>query len=378
MATTLYVHVPFCVVKCGYCDFNSFADHSGESHDAFLDALDAELAMVQPAQPPSVFVGGGTPTFLAPERFRRLLDSIGRHVDLHACPEVTIEANPESLTLEKAQIAREAGVNRASVGAQTFDARRLRYLDRAHDADATRSAVRALRDAGFTNVSIDMMFGVPGQSVDEWHSDLDAALELEPAHMSCYNLTFEPGTRFRRDLDRGEIEPNDPDVDLEMFDATRERLLARGFTAYEISNFAGSGGPCAHNDHYWLQGNYVGVGPGAAEHFDGTRTTNLKALSAWADHLARGERPIGDRESLSPDRRAGEAVWLGLRRRDGVDLADIATRTGFDAPDRFAPLVDQWCESGHLRTAGSRLVLTNAGIRHADSVSATFITEASN
>src|SRR5690606_25306914 len=162
-------------------------------------------------------------------------------------------------------------VTRASLGAQSFDAVKLRFLDRAHDAGATRLAMRTLRRAGFDNVSLDLMFGLPGQTAAEWDRDLDAALELEPDHLSCYHLTFEAGTRLTHELRQGRLVRNDEDVDTRMFHRTRERLSAAGFEPYEVSNFAGRGGPCLHNDHYWLQGDYVGVGPGASSHRRGWR-----------------------------------------------------------------------------------------------------------
>lgn len=376
--TTLYVHVPFCVVKCGYCDFNSFADPSTDAHDRFLAALDAELALVRGGAalltPPTVFVGGGTPTYLDPARFERLFAILARHVDLGAAVEVTIEANPESLTVEKARIARAAGVTRFSVGAQTFDAARLQFLDRAHDADGVRRAVAALREVGADNLSVDLMFGLPGQTPAEWRADLDAALALGPDHLSCYNLTPEPGTRLTRDIRQGRVTMNDPDVDLELFLLTRSVLGDAGFAAYEVSNFAGGGGPCRHNDHYWLQGDYEGVGPGAASHRQGRRATNLKPLHAWAEAVERGDRPEGsDVEQLDAEQRAAEAIWLGLRRRDGVDLGQIEARTAFEATVMFDRAAQPWFEREWLRRDGDRLVMTAAGLPFADTIAESFL-----
>lgn len=371
--TTLYVHVPFCVVKCGYCDFNSYADHASESHDVFLRALERELANADPAPPPSVFIGGGTPTFLDEARFERMLAAIDRHVALVDCEEVTIEANPESVTRRKAEIALAAGVNRFSVGVQSFDSHFLQFLDRAHDAARAEAAFGELRDAGATNLSCDLMFGLPGQTLAQWQSDLTRALALQPDHISCYNLTFEPGTKLTHAMHRGEVEPNDPDVDLAMFEWTRDELARHGFDAYEISNFAGRGGPCRHNDHYWLQGDYLGVGPGAASHTRGERTTNYKVVDRWAKAVCDGERPVGDREVLTAPQRAGEAIWLGLRRRDGVDLDAIGSRLDDDLRARFSSLIDRFTGDGLLACEGSRLTLTDRGIRLADSVSSEFL-----
>lgn len=367
LATTLYVHVPFCVVKCGYCDFNSFRPEDESSMDRFLDGLAQELAGVAvPRQPPSVFLGGGTPSYLDPERLERLFGVLCGVTDLAGCREVTMEANPESLDRERAEIARAAGVNRLSIGAQSFQPERLRFLDRAHGPDEIRRAVQAGRDAGFDNLSLDLMFGMPGQTLPEWQADLEAALELGPDHISCYHLTFEQGTRLTRDLHQGRVQANDEGEDREMFLWTRERLQEAGFAAYEVSNFAGRGGPCAHNEHYWQQGDYLGVGPGAASHRRGWRSTNLKPLNAWLDAVGKGLRPSGESEVLSLRQRAAETLWLGLRRHCGVDLGAASQRLGLDLRRRFAATIDQGIANGQVQESDGHLRLTPDGLLFAD------------
>lgn len=369
--TSLYVHVPFCVVKCGYCDFNSFTAEGSAPLDRFLSALEKELARVDvPEQPVSVFFGGGTPSYLDDERLARLFAIVGRHVDLEACAEVTMEANPESVSVTKATIAREHGVRRFSMGAQSFDNRFLRLLDRAHDADRTAQAVAEIRAGGIDNLNLDVMFALPGQSLAQWRDDLEAALALSPDHLSCYSLTFEPGTRFHRDLGQGRMQANDEGTDRAMFLHTRQRLRDAGFTAYEISNFAGRGGPCRHNDHYWLQGDYVGVGPGAASHRRGVRWTNLKPLEAWAEVAERGLPPSGDAETLTPRQRAAEALWLGMRRSEGVDLAAVENRVGIDPSRAFAAELEAMARAGSIQLDGGHLRLTDAGLLVADVVGA--------
>ena len=372
--TSLYVHVPFCVVKCGYCDFNSYVVEDRSVVDRFLDALEAELAHAQlPRVPVSVFVGGGTPTHLDEPQFERLFALLRARVDLGACAEVTMEANPESVTREKAAIAHAAGVRRFSMGVQSFHERHLRFLDRAHDATRVHAAVDALRSAGASNLSLDMIFSVPGQTLAEWESDLAQALALQPDHLSCYNLTYEPGTRLHRDLQQGKFDPNDEELDRAMFLRTREVLSAAGYRPYEISNFAGRGGPCRHNDHYWLQGDYVGVGPGAASHRNGVRTTNLKPVEAWARSVLGGRTGAGSAETLSLRQRAGEAVWLGIRRAEGVDLARIGARLGMDALRMFGPTVDGFVRDGLLRLDRTRIVLTDQGLLLGDRVGSAFL-----
>jgi oxygen-independent coproporphyrinogen-3 oxidase len=367
--TSAYVHVPFCVVKCGYCDFNSFTVDDESVIDRFLDGLHRELDLVPlPPTPISVFFGGGTPTYLDATRLRRLFAITGRRLDLHGCPEVTMEANPESVTAEKATLALQAGVKRISIGAQSFHPDHLKFLDRAHSADHTRRAFATFREAGFSNISLDLMFSIPGQTLAQWEADLRAALELGPDHLSCYNLTYEPGTRLTRDLQRGKVAQNADTLDRDMFVLTRELLAAEGFTAYETSNFAGRGGRSRHNDHYWQQGDYVGVGPGASDHRQGVRSTNLKPVVAWAESLERGIRPTASAETLSVERRVGEALWLGLRRAEGICLDQLTARLDYPVAERLAAPIERLIDQGLLRLVGSSLMLTDVGQLFGNSV----------
>ena len=289
-----------------------------------------------------------------------------------------MEANPESFTAEKAGIARAGGVNRISIGTQTFHAHHLRFLDRAHDAEGAEAAFAAAREAGFDNVSIDLMFGIPGETLGEWQSDLERALQLGTDHLSCYNLTFEPGTRLQRDRLQGKTEPNDQEVDRAMFEWTRQRLGEAGFDAYEVSNFASGGGPCLHNDHYWLQGNYVGVGPGACSHRDGVRVTNIKPLDAWADAALAGLTCTSTAETLRPMQRAAEALWLGIRRTNGVDVAAIEKRLGLELRAAFEPLIMRQQREHMVEYDGSRLRLVGEGLLLADQVGGDYLGVAVN
>ncbi len=371
---SVYIHTPFCVVKCGYCDFHSTVPDGNGPLDLYLDALARELELVTlPAEPHTVFVGGGTPSYFDAPRFARLLALLEQRLRWRASREVTLEANPESVTLEKLQLARAHGVTRLSIGAQTFAAERLRFLDRAHDAAAIGWAVEQARAAGFANVSLDLIFGLPGQTLDEWQQDVEQALALQPDHLSCYNLTFEPGTRLEHARQQGRVAPNEEAADAAMFRWTRGRLTAAGFVAYEISNFAGRGGPCLHNDHYWLQGDYVGVGPSASSHRSGRRWTNLKPLEPWAAALRAGTPPIASAETLTRAQRAGEAVWLGLRRRDGVDFAAVSARLQLPLRERFAAVVDRLLAAQLVAWQGEQLQLTERGLLHADHAGAAFL-----
>ncbi len=366
--------MPFCKVKCGYCDFNSYTVEDQGVLDRFLSALAEELENARlPDHPVSIYIGGGTPTLLDEARFESFLGILGRHVDLRACAEVTMEANPESVTAEKGAMARAAGIGRMSMGAQSFHPALLRFLDRAHTGEQTRQAVRALREAGCDNLGLDLIYSIPDQSLEQWQADLDMALELQPDHLSCYSLTFEPGTRLHRDLTQGRVRPNDEELERDMFLVTRQRLEEADFIPYEISNFAGRGGLCRHNDHYWLQGDYVGIGPGASSHRNGTRSTNLKTISAWAECIDKGMAPVAQAETLSPRQRAGEAVWLGIRRRDGVDLEQVSERLDLPLLSIFAETIRGLEEEGLVDWDGRQLRLNTAGLLFADTVSERFL-----
>ncbi len=372
--TSLYVHMPFCKVKCGYCDFNSYTVEDQGVLDRFLSALAEELENARlPDHPVSIYIGGGTPTLLDEARLESFLEILGRHVDLRGCAEVSMEANPESVTAEKGAMARAAGIGRMSMGAQSFHPALLRFLDRAHTGEQTQLAVRALREAGCDNLGLDLIYSIPDQSLEQWHADLDMALELQPDHLSCYSLTFEPGTRLHRDLHQGRVRPNDEELEREMFLVTRQRLEEADFIAYEISNFAGRGGPCLHNDHYWLQGDYVGIGPGASSHRNGTRSTNLKTIGAWADCIDKGMIPVAQAETLSPRQRAGEALWLGISRRDGIDLEQVGERLDLPLLSTFAETIRGLEEEALVDWDGRRLKLNTRGLLFANTVSERFL-----
>ncbi len=372
--SSLYVHVPFCVVKCGYCDFTSYVVEDQSVHDLFLRALDRELeSTTLPQRPTTVFVGGGTPSHLAPHRLRELFATLARHVDLRAASEVTMEANPESIDEEKASIALEGGVTRFSMGVQSFDPARLKFLDRAHTGDRAKDAFLQLRRAGAKNASIDLIFGLPQQTVDQWDCDLDQALAMQPDHLSCYSLTYEPGTRLHRDLRQGRVVPVEEDADRAMFLHTRSKLAAHGFAAYEVSNFAGRGGPSLHNDHYWLQGDYVGVGPGASSHRCGVRHTNLKPIEAWARAALEGVTPAASAETLTKSQRLGEALWLGIRRTDGIDVRAIEQRLGIDATPMLGRVFEEHARAGWIERIGTRIRLTADGLLVADAVGSAYL-----
>ena len=342
----LYVHLPFCAHRCGYCDFVTVTDHEAQ-HDVYVDALTAELELERPLLAPdleTIFVGGGTPTFTRVHALQRLLSALG------GAQEVTVEANPETLTAELASMLRRAGVTRVSLGAQSFQPDLLRVLERRAQPDDVRRALYGLRDANFDNVSLDLIYGIPGQSAAALDRDLDEALALEPDHLSCYELEAKPGTRFTHTF--GDELRRQADAMEGYFEQVVARLTAEGFRWYETANFCHSGAPqeaddfrSRHNLAYWLGRDYLGLGIGAVSTVAGRRWRNTPRLGSYVAELRRGERPTRDVEPLNDETRRRERVMLGLRLDEPLPLhglddvldadalvrlerADLAVRSG--------------------------------------------------
>lgn len=375
-AASVYVHVPFCAHKCGYCDFASLA---GADHlaDRYLDALERETSMVLGDRPAegmeTLFVGGGTPTRLTAGRLERLLAMIRRWFPPLPGAEWTVEANPGTLDAEKVAVLAEAGVNRVSLGAQSFRPDSLRALERDHDPADVPRAIELLRPV-VPRWSIDLIFGVPGSTLDDWRADLDAALALGPTHLSCYGLIFEKGTPLWKRWREGRVGPIDEEVERAMFEETLDRLSAAGLRAYEISNHAAPGMECRHNLVYWANRPCYGVGLGAARYLDGTRETNTRDLGAYLRRVEAGRLPVGPRETLSPEARARETAMLMLRRVVlGVDRDEFRRATGFSIDALASDAIRRHTRAGLLEDDGARVRLTREGLFLSDSVMADFL-----
>lgn len=365
----LYVHIPFCFHKCHYCDFYSFVDTRGQQ-PAFVRRLREEIRAAReyldrPMQ--TVFVGGGTPTLLAPELWRELLEGLTGDISLEPGCEFTVEANPETVDRALLEVLLAGGVNRISIGAQTFHAGHLVTLERHHDPAAVGRSVRLVREAGISNVNIDLIFAIPGQTLDHWQADLRAALDLEPAHISCYGLTYEPNTPLTRKLRAGLITRADQELEAAMYETAMEMLAAEGLEHYEVSNWARPQRQCRHNLLYWRNDSWWPLGPSASGHVAGTRWKNVPHLGAYLD---RGPLPpITDVERLDEDGRIGETLMLGLRLTAGIAddrLGDLLSR-GTRAPQRRAA-VERHTDSGLLGRTAGRLHLTHRGLLLADTV----------
>jgi oxygen-independent coproporphyrinogen-3 oxidase len=364
-----YVHVPFCAHKCGYCDFASLAgvDHLA---DRYLTALEREMetALGQPQEVNTIFVGGGTPTRLEAPLLSRLTAMISRWLILAEGGEWTVEANPGTLDTVKADVLAAAGVGRVSLGAQSFHPDLLRVLERDHGRAQVEQAVDIVRPR-FNHWSLDLIFGVPGSTVDNWRADLDIALGLGPSHLSCYGLVFEKGTALWNQWQSGQVQPLHEETERAMYEWTIERLESAGLVMYEISNFARAGHESRHNMAYWANDAYFGFGVGAARYVRGTRSVNTRDLNAYLRRIESGVPATGPSEELPAEARARETAILMLRRtRTGIERDDFLRRTGFDLDALAGPAIARFRARGLLEDNGESVRLSREGLFVADRV----------
>lgn len=370
----LYVHVPFCAHKCGYCDFASLAgaDHQA---DRYLNALEREIALTvtAPAEVDTIFIGGGTPTRLTPEQLARLLLLIRTWFPLRDGGEWTVEANPGTLDLAKVDALVQGGVNRVSLGAQSFQPALLAALERNHDPEDVGRAIAMIRPR-FDYWSFDLIFGVPGSTLDDWETDLETALALTPAHLSCYGLVYEKGTELWKQWQAGRVKAVDEEVERAMYAHTIDRLADAGLSQYEISNFAQPGHESRHNLVYWANDAYFGIGLGAARYVDGVRSANTRDLGGYLRRLERGEPATGPTETLDSEARARETAVLMLRRTQlGLERADFIRRTRHDIDQLAGSAITKFVSRGLLDDDGQRLRFTHEGLFLADSVLCEFL-----
>jgi len=369
----LYLHVPFCRYKCGYCDFYSLVDHDDRRLE-FVHALLAELDAADPdhrLRPQTLFVGGGTPSRLEPETWSVWIESFRQRNLLRDCREFTVEMNPESTTFDLLTTLRRAGLTRVSLGVQSFDPEVLRTLERTHDPRHVPVAVDAVREAGVRRLNLDLIFAVPGQTLESFDHDLSRAIALEPDHLSVYNLTYEPGTALNARFARGSVDPADESTERRMYRHSRRRLAEAGFEPYEISAWARRRDEQSrHNLTYWRNGNWLGLGPGAGSHVHGRRWKNQPHLARYL--RTPGEPPRSEDEILEPDLQLGETLMLGLRLREGVDLDVLEARFAPHARlgDGRRETLARYTAAGLLTRCGTRVRLTEQGLFVADAIAA--------
>lgn len=351
---SLYVHLPFCVRKCRYCDFNSYA-FKEQDLDRHVDAVIREAqSRVEGLRPQTVFFGGGTPTLIGPERLTRLLDGLHAITGFRdSATEVTVEANPESLTGEVAHAAAQGGVDRFSIGFQSLRPEVLEAYDRVHGPEDSLRAFEAARTAGIERINVDLIFAFPGQDPDQWFEDLEAVHALEPEHLSCYELAYEPGTALTRLRDVGRWEMEDPELCLELFEETRRRNEAAGYGGYEVSAFAKAGEASRHNLAYWRSLDYAGIGAGAAGWKDGLRRRNVELPEEYERRVEAGRDPVGEQEQCTPETVLFDGLMMGLRLpKEGVSLARLRRISGLDLLEEHGEDIARAQEEGLLELLG--------------------------
>lgn len=359
--------MPFCAHRCGYCNFTLIA-HRPDLVDRYLLALERELSWLGSPRPvDTIFIGGGTPTYLPPAALQRLLQIVLTWFRPEVGHEFTIEANPGGLDGPRVAVLAAHGVTRLSLGAQSFHQAKLRGLERDHCATDIETAV-ALARSRLKSISLDLIFGAPGESLEVWRNDLAAALRLWPAHISTYGLTFERGTTFWGRRLRGELAPVGEERERAMYAEAIETLVARGFEHYEVSNFARPGHRCRHNEVYWAARPYFAAGPGAARYLGGRREVNHRSTTTWMARVLAGWSPVAEAEELCAEDRAREALVLGLRRLEGVSRHEFAARTGFDLDRLVGRPLAKHIELGLLVDEGGRVRLTREGLFVSDAI----------
>jgi oxygen-independent coproporphyrinogen-3 oxidase len=368
----VYVHLPFCPYICPYCDFAKQLMRRGEA-DRYLRTLRREIAAAPAFVASTAFFGGGTPNTYAPEEIAALMRTVRARFALPEGAECTVEVNPDLTLCEGFGAYRRAGVTRLSIGVQSFQPEEARVLGRRHSAEDVRAVVRRARDAGFANLSVDLIFGVPGQTARTWQRSLEAAVGLDVEHISAYGLTVEEGTPYARWQAREPGAFAEQDAEAELYGLTMETLRSAGYEQYEISNFARPGFSCAHNRGYWNDDPYLGLGLGAASYLAGVRRVNTRDMATYRQALEAGESVPGESESLQGDARLGEAVMLSLRRAEGVELAAFSRRYDVDFSLRYAKSIAEMRDAGLLAVTSTHVALTERGRFVANDVCAAFM-----
>lgn len=362
-----YLHVPFCRHRCGYCNFAVIAGRD-DLAEQYLAALGMELRKLgSPQQLDTLFIGGGTPTHLAPRLRQPFFDLLFDWFSFADDYELSCEANPADIDRPTVETLVENGVTRVSLGAQSFSPRKLQFLERDHDAEQIGVATDRLREAGL-DVSLDLIFAVPGETLEEWQADLDQAVRAKPNHLSTYGLTFERGSRFWSRVHHGEMTTLSDEVEAALYELAVDRLPAEGFEHYEVSSFARPGHACRHNSNYWSGGTYFAFGPGAARHVAGRREINHASTTTYIRRLLAGGDVVTESERLDDRAAALERLVFGLRQLGGIDCRQFATETGFSVDQLAAKTIAHLRAADLLETSGDGIRVTRRGLLMCDSI----------
>jgi len=370
MKAGLYVHVPFCQAKCGYCDFFSVPLEKFDTLQ-LTEALVSELNLRQHTVSPSIqttFVGGGTPTVLPLNDLKLLFGALGETARKNAVVEFTTEANPATLDAERTALLVETGVNRISLGAQSFNHDELNTLQRRHDPEDIKSSIEQIRSHGVSNINLDLIFGIPNQSLSSWRESLLRAIDLDVDHMSCYGLTYESDTPLSRQRQQGLIEACDNELEADMYLMCIDLLEENGFSQYEISNFAQPGCECLHNLIYWNNWPYLGIGPSASSYLSGTRFSNTSDMVSYKEDICNGRPAWREKEKLTGLNLAGETAMMQLRMNRGINITQFQAQVGLNPLEVFIPALSPHVDHGDVEIESDSIRLTRSGRLIADRI----------
>jgi len=379
----LYVHIPFCLAKCQYCDFTSYPGRSNEDKDTYLQTLVKECQIYArmfressaygEVSLESIYFGGGTPTCLTGGQLCFLLETIKESFPIQIGAEITVEGNPGTLDLPKLVDLYKGGFNRLSLGAQSFNLKELKLLGRIHTATETAQAFNWAREAGFTNIGLDLMYGLPGQALEHWQSNLQTALSFAPDHISLYQLKIEEGTPFYQRLSEGSLQEFPDDLAALMYEEAIRTLTGAGYLHYEISNFALPGRESRHNRLYWKNDCYIGIGAGASGYLPGVRYSNETVLDNYITLTNQGHRPVDSEENITTELQLFEAVFLGLRLVEGLDKESFFCRYGVRIEQIYGETISRLKEQGLLQEDSLRIALSQKGLNLANLVFMEFL-----
>ncbi|MFW5701448.1 MAG: radical SAM family heme chaperone HemW [Bacteroidota bacterium] len=365
----IYVHIPFCERKCRYCDFYSITDES--LIPDYSGLIIKEIAIAASDHPKfaadSVFIGGGTPSMLPAESIAAIIDSLRSNFEINTKSEISIETNPGTLTPQQLEAYQRTGINRLSVGVQSFADQELAFLGRIHDSRQAIKSINKIKNSGFTNFNLDLIFGIPGQSIDSWNRTLDTAIEFGAPHISAYGLIYEPGTPLTRDLEAARFEPADEDIEAQLYHLLVEKLAAAGLWQYEVSNFAKPGLECRHNLNYWSGGDYLAFGPAAHGYTRGERYWNYPNLHEYAEAVRSGRAPVAGSEIPSENDRLIEYVMLNIRQ-GRLDIERLARELPTESAQELDPIINALQKEGKIFIEDYMIRLTTDGYLVSDEI----------
>lgn len=371
--TSAYVHIPFCTQICYYCDFSKVFIKN-QPVDEYLQALIREFESYDIKKLRTLYIGGGTPTSITAEQLEYLLTNLTKHLDLSVLEEFTIEANPGDLTEDKIEVLKHSAVNRVSLGVQTFNDKHLKQIGRSHNEAQIYSTISNLKEAGFHNISIDLIYALPGQTMEDVKENVAKAIALDIPHLSLYSLILEHHTVFMNKMRRGKLQLPKEDLEAEMFEYIISELEANGFEHYEISNFTKPGFESRHNLMYWDNAEYFGVGAGAYGYLNGVRYRNRGPIQHYLKAVAQGNARLSE-EKLTKDEMMEEELFLGLRKKTGVSIARFEEKFGLSFEERYGQIVRELCQQGLLVLDDKVVRMTKKGLFLGDTVAERFILE---